>query len=449
MATSKKTKKTQKKAAGKNQTQGYREAIREAASGGDAPAAARAISPPPPPGSDPQFQARQAALDAVANKFNKEGHAVMVRGDEAPNPYILRRPTGIMELDINLGGGWPAGGTCFISGPDNSGKTWLMMQTMAMQQRIYGSSCIQAFAITEGGFPYDQAMRVGLRISVPDVMIQQWQEHRQQRGLVPYTTEEMGRFKEQIGDFRIIRGDTGEEVLTVLLGVVRTKACSVICLDSLQGLQPVVDAGKEMDEAAKQAAHANMMTEFFKRYVPLTTGLSGVNETTLLMSQQVRSNRAKSAAPSYMQAAIKDWTIAGAYSARHFKLVDLILYDGALQRKELNGVKHVVGKTLKWETEKGKAGTHDNIHGEVQYSYLFPQGVDFTGTVMDAAMQRGILRKVGNQYTLVRPDTNEVMQDFTAPSLKKFREYMDVDFNFELAVRQEILAAAGVQCLYR
>ena len=53
MATSKKTKKTQKKAAGKSQTQGYREVIREAASGGDAPAAARAISPPHRPAATP------------------------------------------------------------------------------------------------------------------------------------------------------------------------------------------------------------------------------------------------------------------------------------------------------------------------------------------------------------------------------------------------------------
>jgi RecA/RadA recombinase len=451
MATGKKSKKTPKKTAGKSQTQGYREAIREAASGGDAPAAARAVSPPPPPPAtaDAAFVAKQAALDAIASKYNKEGHAVLVRGDEAPNPYILRRPTGIMELDIHLAGGWPAGGTCFVSGPDNAGKTWLMMQTMAMQQRLYGHKCVQAYAITEGGFPYDQALRVGLRIAVPDEMLRQWQDWRTQRGLAPYTTEELRQAKEQVGDIRIVRGETGEELLTVVLRIVQSRACSVICLDSLQGLQPVVDAAKEMDEAAKQAAHANMMTEFFKRYVPLTTGLSGVNETTLLMTQQVRSNRAKSAAPSYMQAAIKDWTIAGSYSARHFKLVDLVLYDGALQRKEVDGVKQVVGKVMKWETEKGKAGTHDNIHGEVQYSYLFPQGVDFTGTVMDSAMQRGVLRKIGNQYVVVRPDTNEVRYDFSAPSLKKFRECMDVDFDFELMVRQEVLASAGVQCLYR
>jgi hypothetical protein len=293
-------------------------------------------------------------------------------------------------------------------------------------------------------------MRVGLRISVPDQMIEQWQKVRVQRGLVPYTAEDIHRFKDQVGDFRIIRGVTGEQILTVVLDVIRTRACSIVCLDSIQGLQPVADASKDMDEQMKQAAHATMMSEFFKRYVPITTGLSGVNETTLLMTQQVRSNRAKSSAPSFMQAALKDWAIAGGYSARHFKLVDLIVYDGALKKHEVAGEgKQVIGKTTKWETEKGKAGTHDNIHGEVQYSYLLPQGVDFIGTVMDSAMQRGVLRKVGNQYTLVRPDTNEALMDFAASSLKKFRECMELDFAFELAVRQEVLASAGIQCLYR
>lgn len=447
-AKKKTTKKTTKKAAPKPPP--------PVVTGGGEPLAALAVAPPPPPVTDQAFLERTAALDAVASSFNEAGHMVMVRGDEAPNPYIIRRPTGIMEMDIDLGGGFPAGGTCFVSGPDNAGKTWLMLETMAMQQRIYGDRCVQAMAVTEGGFPYDQCMRVGLRINVPDEMIRQWQQVRVQRGMAPYTVQDLAYFKQQVGDFRIIRGSTGEEVLTVLLQVIATRACSVVCVDSLQGLRPMADASKEMDEASKRAAHATMLTEFFKRYIPLTTGLSGVNETTVLMTQQVRSNSAKAEASANIQKYLKDWAIAGSYAARHYKLVDLIVWDGERKKVDIPGQgSTVVGKTLKWETEKGKAGTHDNISGEVQYRYMlnngtpFPPGVDFLGTVMDSAQQRGVLRKVGNKYTLVRPDTNEVLEDYAAPSLKAFKRCMELDEEFEMAVRLEVLAAAGVQCLYQ
>jgi hypothetical protein len=268
--------------------------------------------------------------------------------------------------------------------------------------------------------------------------------------------QDLTYFKEQVGDFRIIRGSTGEEVLSVLLQVIGTRACSIVCVDSLQGLRPLADADKEMDEASKRAAHASMITEFFKRYIPITTGLSGVNSTTLLMTQQVRSNSAKAEASANIQKYLKDWAIAGSYAGRHYKLVDLILYDGAVDKREVSGQgKIAVGKTLKWEFEKGKAGTHDNIQGEVQYRYMlndgtaFPPGVDFLGTVMDSAQQRGVLRKVGSKYTLVRPDTNQVLEEYSAPSLKAFRRCMELDEEFEMSVRLEVLAAAGVQCLYQ
>ena len=151
--------------------------------GGTPPAAVNSMGVPPPPETNQEYSDKVALLDAIASDFNEEGHLAVVRADQAPNPYIKRRPTGIMELDIDLGGGWPAGGACFVSGPDNSGKTWLMMQTMAMQQRIYQEHTILGMAITEGGFPYDQAIRVGMRIKVPDEMIWAWNEQLRQRGM--------------------------------------------------------------------------------------------------------------------------------------------------------------------------------------------------------------------------------------------------------------------------
>jgi len=327
----------------------------------------------------------------------------------------------------------------------NSGKTWLLLRTIAMQQLIHQNNFTGALAITEGGFPYDQAMKVGCRIAVPDQMILQWQQIRTDRGFPPYRPEDIAYFKQQVGDLRVIRGSHGEEILTVLLEVVRSHACSLVGVDSIQGLQPSADAGKELLDNDKMAAHATMIGRFFKKYIPLTTGLGGVNETTLLFTQQVRSNKAKSEASANIQKYLKDWAVGGAYSTKHYKLIDLVLHEGARDKKE----GEYVSKMVHWETEKGKAGTHDNLVGSIKYHYSLEPGVDFTGTVVDSALQRGLLRKVGSKYMLIRPETGEVLDDYTTPSLKAFKRSMELDFDFEMGVRRELLAAAGVSCLYR
>jgi RecA/RadA recombinase len=452
MAAKKTAKKTVKKTASKSVAKpDVKLAPTAPVSGGEAPAAAKAISPPPPPGSNSAHLERVRMLDAVANQYNKDGHYAVVRANDAPNAYIKRRPTGIMELDIDLGGGWPAGGMCFVSGPDNAGKSWLLYLTMAMQQKIYGHDCIMAIAPTEGGFAFDQAIRCGMRVSVPDDMLFSWNQWREQRGLEQFTDQEIAAYKYQIGDLRIIRGETGEEILKITRDFAGTKACSIIAIDSIQGLQPVADAGKELDEHEKMAAHATMMGRFYKQYIPMTTGLNGVNETTLLMTQQVRQNMKKAEAPSHIAKYLPDFTVSGARSTKHYKLVDLIISNGSVIKKDVAGVgKVATGKVVKWVTEKGKAGTHDNISGEVNFSYDIPTGVDLVQTAIDSGLNRGVIQKLqNNRIALVQPDTRRVLEDYTMPNMKAFKLGMEEDTGFDLAVRREILAAAGKQCIFR
>ena len=103
--------------------------------------AAPKAPPPPAPGQLPEVnwghqtvaqkdEAIGAWISAMNTKGTKDKEAVLrvVRADEAPNPYFLRRPVGPIDMDIHLGGGFPAGGCCMVSGPDNAGKTWLVLK---------------------------------------------------------------------------------------------------------------------------------------------------------------------------------------------------------------------------------------------------------------------------------------------------------------------------------
>ena len=75
------------------------------------------------------------ATDAI-NKGMK--YSRMADTEDVSNTYLLRRPSGIMQLDVDTGGGLPAGGINYISGPDGSGKTWLLYNYFATHQRLYG-----------------------------------------------------------------------------------------------------------------------------------------------------------------------------------------------------------------------------------------------------------------------------------------------------------------------
>lgn len=394
----------------------------------------------------PDVLSRDEAIAALMHSLNKEGRRVIARADEVTNPYMLRRPTNITELDIDLGGGFPAGGCSMISGKDNAGKTWLLFKTMAQQQKIHGDACRLGYAMSEGAFPFDQAINAGMKIAVPDDIIEQWNTWRALRGMPPYSDAEVSRFKEQVGQVHVFRGSTGEELLGIILKATATKAYSIIGCDSLNGLLPGADASKELDQVAKKAAHAFMIDNFFRHYIPLTTGLDGVNPTTLIFTQQVRANQERAFAPSHMQAYIRPYAVAGSYAAKHYKLIDLVIDDRPLKKGEREN-RHVVGKLISWHLDKAKAGTHDNKSGEVAYYYQLP-GTDDTGELITAALRRGVLQQHGSRWMVVRPDTNEIREDFTAPNQKALRKMLEADQEFEKALRLEVMTAAGVRCLY-
>jgi RecA/RadA recombinase len=269
---------------------------------------------------------------------------------------------------------------------------------------------------------------------------------RQDRNLPKYTAEERRYFKRQVGEFVIIRGSTGEETLEAVLGIASRKVCGIIGLDSVNALLPQADADKSLDEETKRAARANLMTQFFAHYYRHSTGLDGLNPTTLIFTQQVRSNQDRANAPSYMQRYIPDYTVTGARATKHGKLIDIMVKSGEKLTKTTGGVKHIIGKELKWEITKGKAGAHDNVYGATNFYY--DRGVDRLETVLETGQRFGVLVAGSDGIYSIRPETGEAT-DMGAPDMGTLRRLMEVDFELELAIRREILATAGIKCIYR
>lgn len=394
---------------------------------------------------------KQALKEFMGQYNNAAGHKVAAFAYEVPNTYELRRPCGIMQLDIDTGGGLPAGGLSYISGPDGAGKSFLIMMYMLMHQKLYGERSSLAFGSTEGGFDFRRAINIGLKIAVPDEIINQWNTERKLRGFPAYTQEEWLSFKEQVGEFVILGGATGEEILQTVLGAVTSKLFGIIAIDSISIILPSVDAPKDLDQHNKMSSHATLLTDFMKKYTPSTCGLDGLNYTTLIFSAQVKANMAKAEAQPAIRKYLKEWATTGAWATRHGKLIDIIIWNGQKIVKTQQGIKTVIGKTLHWDIAKGKAGCHDNVQGETPfyYDFYYPPGANRFESIVTAGMHSGIIVERNSKIHLLKPETSEVGDIKDIPGLKNLEKMMEVDFDFELAVRREVLASRRIQCLYR
>src|SRR5690349_21757516 len=103
------------------------------------------------------------------------------------------------------------------------------------------------------------------------------------------------------------------------------------------------------------------MIRFFQHYLTMTTGFSGKNETTVIFTAQARSNRCKSEMQSHIAKYMKEWSTTGSWAARHGKLIDITVWNGAKDKEEVKTIglsdddkekkfkKRVqVGKTIQW-----------------------------------------------------------------------------------------------------
>jgi RecA/RadA recombinase len=181
-----------------------------------------------------------AALEARLNKSPEvKGARVMTDIDLAPNTYFLRRPSGIIPLDIHTGGGLPAGGLTYLSGPDGAGKTFLLNKYIAMNQRLYKERSCVALGVSEAAPDHFFMRKCGVQIAIPDPMIEERDRARKLLGLPSFTKEQLKTFRAKtVGHLKVLRGATGEELLMAILECFESKAFDIVSLDSVSAVLP-------------------------------------------------------------------------------------------------------------------------------------------------------------------------------------------------------------------
>ena len=356
----------------------------------------------------PSFDRRaeiQALTQDLNKHFGKEG--ALMYGEEFSNVFIIRRPTGIVSLDLSLGGGLPAGGLTEIIGSDGSTKSYLANCIMANVQQTYGDETALAVFMTEMHF--DKAFakyKCGLRIPYSDFEIELGNAALKRQGLPAYTKEQVAWLRDCVGTFQEGIYSTAEGLLEAAVRCVESNLFQVVLIDSFGALLTAAEAeAKGGIEDKHYGGASGPVTQFMHRLhsaLNLKDARGNMNTTTVIGINQRRDNVGGGLyAP--------DYKISGGNALKHGKLVSLHVEKGAKIRVGPQNQQIVVGKEIRWELLKGKAGCHDGPKGT--YSFYFgengyPFGANLFDDILVAGISTGALTQDGG-HTVFFTDTGE------------------------------------------
>lgn len=347
------------------------------------------------PQGRPTFADVMKKVNADFMKAGAKG-PVLVTASHANCSYTLRRPTGVLSLDIGLGGGFPASAPSVIVGPEGVGKDYLLWKTAGEVQRLYGDDFAMAVYFTEFMPDKGQMRMAGLQVGYSDAEVEDLVLLRASQGRPALTAAEIAGLKHQVGDIALIAGVPAEEGFDILNDILASGTCQIIAVNSIGFLQTAAkEATDSFADFAQQRNEAMLLTKVAPKFAMLLNNLSVRNETSVLLINQVR---AKDGAVNVRGrvAGDRDRYKAAAQSMalRHGLAIEVSLYRGSAIYDE--GAKEYLGRDVKWETTKGKLGTHDGIRGE--YTYLYDGGIDAASDVIAVAEKLGLIKRNGSWF---------------------------------------------------
>lgn len=356
--------------------------------------------------SSGSFRDERAA--AFREKFNKQykGRAQLKSASEYVLPFLTKRlMTGLLSLDLELKGGFPAGGLSQIVGPKNSGKSYLTWQVIRQLQYYLGDKMKVLLAMTEMRADRSQARKAGVQISLGDDDIKSIQKARAEAGWEPLTKEQVAELKTEIGEIDELHAMSGEELYDGILSAVEQNIYHLIVIDSFGSIMSAAEAEAESVSDKTYGGSSGVTTQFLRKLTAFLTmdNEDGVpRDVCIIGINQIRDN---------LKDPNKEYKSPGGRMLEHCKFVDLYVSSGKALGAEVplmtpDGTKQRFqqwGKEVHWRIEKGKAGIHEGARGSYNYSFNV-NAADFYMDTFVAGVRSGVIEASGAWIGIPNPE---------------------------------------------
>lgn len=340
----------------------------------------------------------------MARIASELGDSVSLRkASDRTYAYNIRRPTGILGLDLGLGGGWPAGSVCQLYGAEGAGKNLLMNYTIREVQRNYGEDAAVLYVPLEYGYDKVFAWHCGVACPLSDTEYLQFVEDGDEEP----SEEEVRRVLREVGSFYLADvGKKGAEIAAeakfqAALEALATGLYQLICIDGLGAFlgkdQRFKGEGRRrrLNDSRKVGVNARLLTDFLAEAFTLL-GIpdedGGPNQTTILLSSQQRANIVDN---PYAAKFAKKSKPVDSKALLHAKAIDVEVKKVKSIKREIRKRKRLVGRVSGWEIIKGKLGTHEGHEGE--FEHYFATGINLVSEAIDTARATGVIASRGGK----------------------------------------------------
>ena len=284
--------------------------------------------------------ALEEALRSIRRQF---GEMSIMRLGAAPRQGVEAIPTGCLALDIALGvGGLPRGRIVECYGHESSGKTTLALHVVANAQKAGGAA---AFIDAEHALDPAYAARIG--VDVESLVVSQ--------------------------------PNSGEEALTICEHLVKSGAFDVVVVDSVAALTPQAEIDGAMGDS-----HVGLQARLMSQAMRKLTAAIAQTRTLCIFTNQVREKIGVMFG--------NPETTPGGKALKFYATCRLqVQRIGAI--KDPSG--QVVGNRTRVKVVKNKVAAP---FSSAEFDILYACGISREGSVVEAALLRGIVEKRGSWY---------------------------------------------------